>query len=174
MLRKVIALVITSMVVLVLGAGTASANGHHDRSQVLRCKGRAVLTVDPDVGTFSADGREICLGLGLSHLHTEGALTADTTATFDFTITVGHGSSLIGTATTTIVFTDTGFDFTNVETITGGTGRFGGATGSATETGTATADPNDPARFTTAYTRVGSFTVAGCGHHHGGGAAVEA
>jgi hypothetical protein len=61
-----------------------------------------------------------------------------------FILEGAHGDSIIGVAMGSLTFNGHGYDVTETVTITGGTGRFAGATGSATGTGSVILAPGSP------------------------------
>lgn len=108
--------------------------------------GTATLVVtDVDTGTFVIDGREITLPLGPLHFHSDGVFTGPDTFSLATTLTARDGSTFTTTTTGTTTTLSSGDSrFKNQDTVTGGTGRFTGATGSTTTVGISRPDAHDP------------------------------
>ena len=82
-------------------------------------------------------------------------ITGPTTASFTATVVAANGDTLTTSGTNVLTGPTT---FTNFQTITGGTGRFAGASGSFTDTGTNAPDPSNPNGFTITFTSTGTIS----------------
>lgn len=103
--------------------------------------------------SFVAAGVQRFTDLGRSTYHLEGVCTDPTcTSSVSTTTNVAEDGD-------TLTFLETVSDGESSLIITGGTGRFAGASGSATTTGTFTADPSSPLVFTTTFESVGEIIL---------------
>lgn len=115
--------------------------------------GAGYATVANGVITLTVDGTQQLSHLGRSTFHFDGVCTnADCTGYDATTLYVAAN----GDTFTTFVSVTPGSGYT--ETITGGTGRFVGATGAMTETGTTVSDPSNPLAFTTTFKITGTIS----------------
>jgi hypothetical protein len=131
------------LVVAVLGSSPAgAASGGTDRP--LKSTGNGTIVINPNNGTFTLESVIHSAHMGSSTKAGSGTLLSATTTAFQFTDVAANGDTLVGTSTGTIVPTANGFTYTNVDTYTGGTGRFAGASGTSTTTGIGVRDPNNP------------------------------
>jgi len=141
-MRKIAAAlsVVLSLVVLNVGVAVGASNGS-DRPYA--DTGSAVLSIDLGSGTVALAGTRHATHLGIS-TWTASNVLIDASAlplvgvTYDDTITAANGDTLNTTAVATIDTSTLGVSplaFSAFETITGGTGRFEGASGSFTVTG---------------------------------------
>lgn len=118
-----------------LGTATASAaTGGTDRP--LKGEASGTMLIDPNTGTFTIDGHGKATHLGRFQFHTDGQCFSPSCDIFTYTTTYTAANGDTVTASLATSSADSG-RFTNVETVTGGTGRFAGASGTATFTGTA-------------------------------------
>jgi hypothetical protein len=106
--------------------------------------------------TYVIDGTLHYSHFGLSTFHVDGVCTNPdcTTSTFTTTIVAANGD----TSTSSSTSTGTATTFTNLDTTTGGTGRFAGASGTSTTTGTSVTDPSNPLAFTITFTTSGTIS----------------
>jgi len=132
--------VVLSLVVLNVGVAVGARNGS-DRPYA--DTGTAVLSIDLGSGTVALAGTRHATHLG-NATWTAANIVIDASTlplvgvTYDDTITAANGDTLNTTAVATIDITTLGVSplaFLAFETITGGTGRFEGASGSFTVTG---------------------------------------
>lgn len=155
-MRKLAALLIV-LAVSVLGTGEAfgAAKGT-DRPSKGSGSGSGTATVVGGEIRFTIGGTLRLSHLGKSTFHVDGVCTNADCSTSNFTNTVvaANGDTLISSGTTTAP----AFDFTNQDTITGGTGRFAGASGTSTSTGTIVPDPSNPLAFTITFTSRGTIS----------------
>ena len=144
------------IVVALLGTGAASAaKGGTDRP--FKGGGSGTGIVDAATGTYTIDGSGNFTHFGRTQLHVDGVCTnADcTTSTFTFTETAANGDEVTGSSNSS----DDGLGhFTNLDTWTGGTGRFAGASGHTTTTGTSVTDPSNPLVFHLTFTSQGTIS----------------
>jgi hypothetical protein len=132
--------VVLSLVVLNVGVAVGATHGS-DRPY--KDAGAAILSIDLGTGTVALAGTRHATHLGNSTWTASNILIDASTLPFvgvayDDTITAANGDTLNTTAVATIDITTLGLSplaFSAVETITGGTGRFEGASGSFTVTG---------------------------------------
>ncbi len=155
-MRKLAALLIV-LAVSVLGTGEAfgAAKGT-DRPFKGSGSGSGIATVVGGEIRFTIDGTGHFSHLGKSTFHVDGVCTNADCTTFSFTVTIvaANGDTLTGSSTST----GTATTFTNLETYTGGTGRFAGASGTSTSTGTIVPDPSNPLAFTITFTSRGTIS----------------
>jgi hypothetical protein len=148
-MRKIIAASLGLLLLTVLDAGAAlgAANG---TNRPYKDSGSAILSIDLQTLGVALAGTRNATHLGLS-TSTASNVMIDLSGLgqgligviFDDTITAANGDELHTTATSTIDISTLGtgpLAFSSVENITGGTGRFDGATGSFTSTGSVTLD----------------------------------
>ena len=101
--------------------------------------GRLIVT-DPEAGTFIIRGRANVTHLGLVKVRSKGSFTGENTFAFKTTFVAANGDKLKTSSTGESAEPA----FTNHDTVTGGTGRFAGATGQSTTIGTSKPSPTDP------------------------------
>ena len=132
--------VVLSLVVLDVGVAVGASHGT-DRPYT--DTGTAILSIDLGTGTVALAGTRHATHLGNS-TWTAANIVIDASnlplvgVTYEDTITAANGDTLTTTAAATIDISTLGTSplaFLAVETITGGTGRFEGASGSFTVTG---------------------------------------
>ena len=129
--RKLLALLTLLLALTVLSAGVASG-APHGTDRPFRSSGPAAVTVDLNAGL------EISIAGTLNATHmgrtawvaevTSVDLGATITVDYESTLTAANGDTL--TTEAVGVIDGAAFTFTGTEQITGGTGRFAGATGS--------------------------------------------
>jgi hypothetical protein len=142
-MRKLTALlaVVLSLTVVSVGVASGAAKG---TDRPYKDKGSATLDLS-DITNVSITGTRNATHLGKSTWTTSNVVidlsqlgNGIVGVTYDDTITAANGDTLTTTAVATINVSDlTGppLPFSAVETITGGTGRFAGASGTFTVTG---------------------------------------
>jgi hypothetical protein len=128
------AILLTGLVLAVTALSPASAlakAGGTDRP--LRGTGDGITTLELATGSFTSSATEIISHLGKVTSTNSGTIVVTGPGTFatsaDFTIVAANGDELFLTGTGTGTFTPEASDTTFVTTITGGTGRFEGASG---------------------------------------------
>ena len=154
-MRKVFSIFVLVLAVLALSTSIAFAGPNGTDRPFKTTSLSGVGTVDPVTGTFVIDGTAQEAHLGRSTFHVDGVFTGPNTASFTATIVATNGDTLTTSATN---FATGPTTFTNFQTITGGTGRFAGATGSFTDTGTTLLDPSNPTSFTITLTSTGTIS----------------
>jgi hypothetical protein len=143
--RKLVPALVVLLTLLALSTQSAlAAAGGADRPY--KSSGTATTTFtfvnNVPVG-FVIDGTLTATHLGQSTSHSVGAFTGPNTSSYTTTIVSASGDTLtVSSTSTSLPITATTFALTTHDTITGGTGRFAGASGTATATGTATLDPS--------------------------------
>jgi hypothetical protein len=118
--------------------------------------GTAKLTItDAQSGAFIIRGRANVTHLGTVRVRSEGTFSG-TNATFTTKLVAANRDKLKISSTGTLAADGT---FVNHDTVTGGTGRFVGATGQSTMTGTWKPKKNDPSviRLTFSFTGTVSY-----------------
>lgn len=146
-MRKIVATfsAVLLLTMLDVGAAVGAANG---TNRPYMDSGSAVLSFNLIAGTVALAGTRNATHLGLS-TSTASNVAIDLSGlpiiavTFDDTITAANGDELYTSATATIDASTLGVSplaFSDVETIVGGTGRFDGATGSFSSTGSVNLD----------------------------------
>lgn len=153
-MRKPFSMLAVVLAIVALSTGVA-LGGPKGTDRPLKSSGSAISTFDLVNGTFVTDGTAQVTHLGRSTFHLDGVLTGATTSTFTGTIVAANGDTLTTSGTTALTGPTT---FTALETITGGTGRFAGASGTFTDTGTAVPDPSNPNRFSFTFTSTGTIS----------------
>jgi hypothetical protein len=140
--------VVLSLIALIaLSADPAlAATGGTDRPY--RASGTATSSLDVSTFKFRIQGTANVAHLGRSTSLSTGSLTGGTlgctSSSYTSTLTAANGDTVTSESESTSCPVEGTNEFTIVssDTITGGTGRFAGATGSATTTGIATPDPS--------------------------------
>ena len=151
-MRKFFSMLAVVFAIAALSTGVAvGAPGGTDRP--LQVSGSAVNTIDFVNGTFVGEGSAQITHLGRSTIHIDGVLTGPTTSAFTTTVVAANGDTLTTSGTGALTGPNT---FTNLQTITGGTGSFAGATGAFTDTGTFALDPSN--RSTITFTSTGTIS----------------
>jgi hypothetical protein len=148
-MRKIAAAFSALLLLTVFNAGAAlgAANG---TNRPYNDSGSAILSINLATLEVALAGTRNATHLGLS-TSTASNVMIDLSGlgqnligvTFNDTITAANGDELYTTATSTIDISNLGtgpLAFSAVENITGGTGRFDGASGSFTSTGSVTLD----------------------------------
>ncbi len=142
-------------------AATTSAAPKPTTAQPLSGTGTGTLTLSLTTGAATADftGHLSPLGAETGHDNLQFTLTGASTYTYTGTRTfvAANGDKLFSNITGKGTFTSTTTHSTETDTITGGTGRFAGATGTYTETISAVVVS------TTATTQVSRVTAAAHG-----------
>jgi hypothetical protein len=126
------------VVVTVVALSPATAAGKAKRTRPLKGKSMVTAVVDVRTGKGPTDGEFVLTRLGRGTLHADSfgfALTGNT-FTFSDTVTLiaANGDKVFATDKGTGTVTGTGITLAIVGSITGGTGRFAGATGRFTIT----------------------------------------
>jgi hypothetical protein len=158
-MRRLLSFLALALTVAFLsGAPAFAAVNGTDRPLNGSGSGTGVLTLTGGVPTGSTiDGTTIQSHLGLSAFHTVNVITGPTTADTTTTYVLPNGDTVTFSGTSTTVFTGpTTFTFTAPFTVTGGTGRFAGASGSGTVTGTGSFD--SPLTFHLDFTLTGTIS----------------
>lgn len=134
-------------------AALGAAKGGTNRPIKGSGSGTGVASVD---GTYTIDGKGNFSHYGRSTFHVDGVCTnADcTTSTFTNTIVTANGDKVTSSSTSA----GTATTFTNLDTTTGGTGRFAGASGTSITTGTTVADASNPLVFHITFTSRGTIS----------------
>ena len=118
---------------LIPSAAQARARG---TDRPLRGTGDGITTLNLATGSFTSSATEIISHLGKVTSSNSGTIVVTGPGTFatsaDFTIVAPNGDQLFLTGTGTGTFTPEASDTSFVTTITGGTGRFEGASGMTT------------------------------------------
>jgi len=165
-LRKAIVFGVVVLALAVLSPVSALANTETARCPVMG-SGSGTVSVNLPTGTFTSDAKGLSSCSGLVTSHSEGKVTfnPDGTAAGTGTQTVvgANGEELVGTITlASSDVTPTTHTVTIVMTITGGTGRNAGASGTITTIAHVKIDHFDPVTGTvyeTAdYTSTGEIT----------------
>jgi hypothetical protein len=158
-MRKLLSLLALALTVASLSGAPAfgAANGT-DRPLNGSGSGTGVIMLTGGIPTSSViDGTTIQSHLGLSTFHTVNVITGPTTADVTTTYFAANGDTVTFSGTSTSVFTSpTTLTFTAPFTVTGGTGRFAGASGAGTVTGTASL--NSPLTFDLSFTLTGTIS----------------
>lgn len=102
--------------------------------------------------TVVADGTQHFTHLGRSTFHSESVCTNPPTCTSGIGTTVNVAAN-----GDTLIFLETALDGVSTFVITGGTGRFQGATGSASTTGSVVFDPHNPLKFSFTFESLGTI-----------------
>ena len=160
---------LASLLIVILAAATSNTGvafaARHQCTRPFTGSGSGTDTI-PVVGgsTFLVDGTVNTSPLGAGTFHSQGTQNGPTTFTFTTTTVYARG-----TLRSSASGTDTGPNTsTSVTTVTGGTGRFVGATGSTTVTATTSPTP-DPQVRTVTLTFTGTITLRKGPHcNHGG------
>lgn len=161
---KNLMLVALAAIVLSFPASASAAKGGTDRPLKLTSSG--TIVADLATGAFSSEETDLTSHLGTTHTVGSGMLTPTGPTTFDFsgsiTKTAANGDKLFliltGTATTDPA-TGTGLSESH-ETITGGTGRFEGASGTLLGTTTSTLVSTMGAQVTFAFSGSATGTIS--------------
>ncbi len=133
--------------------------GRHENRKAVRLRpfkgsgtGRGTATVRDDGKiTAVADGTQHFTHLGRSTFHNESVCTNPTCTSFiGTTVNVAANGD-------TLIFLETTLDGVSTFVITGGTGRFQGATGSASTTGSVVSDPQNPLKFSFSFESLGTI-----------------
>jgi hypothetical protein len=111
-----------ALVVLPVSASAGAAGA-------AKFKGKGSGTIVLQGTSFTIDGTVKVAKVGAVPFHTEGSLTGARTAAFTTTFTAPNGDTLTTSSTGTARQTRIGRVFITKDTVTGGTGRFAGATG---------------------------------------------
>jgi hypothetical protein len=137
-----------------LGTGVAfgAAKG---TDRPYKASGYATGSINPVSGTFTFDGTEQVAHLGRATLHGEGAFTGPTSTAFTATLVAANGDTLRLSGSGVIT---SGTTSTNLDTITGGTGRFAGASGELTEAVIFAFSPSDPTSVSLTFTGTGTIS----------------
>lgn len=133
--------------------------GRHDNRKAVRLRpfegsgtghGSATVRDDGKITTV-VDGTQHFSHLGRSTFHNESVCTNPTcTSYIGTTVNVAaNGDRLI--------FLETGLNGVSTFVITGGTGRFQGATGGASTTGSIISDPQNPLKFSLRFESLGTI-----------------
>jgi hypothetical protein len=123
-------------------------------------KAKATLTVtDATAGTFNIDGTAKIRNLGDATVHGEGVRTDANSASYSLTITTANGDTITTTSTANGLRVGQAGVFLGHSTITGGTGAFAGATGTATTVGAVKKIKATPGTFKTKIAFRGKITV---------------
>ena len=160
-MRKIAIAISVTLSLLFLDVGMAFGAAH-GTDRPYADAGAAVLSVDLGTLTVTLAGTRNATHLGNSTWTTSNIVIDVSTlpfigVTYDDTITAANGDTLTTTAVATIDASTLGVSplaFSAVETITGGTGRFEGASGSFAVTGSVELD-------LTTFTGVLMFTSTG-------------
>lgn len=140
-----------ALVVLPATAASAGAGGT-DRPFNGSGKGRLIIT-DAQAGTFIIRGTANITHLGLVKVRSTGAFTGPNAYAFTTKLVAANGDK-VKTSSTGV-----GDDpaFTNQDSVTGGTGRFVGATGQSVTAGTSRPKKTDPNVFRLKFTITGTI-----------------
>jgi hypothetical protein len=103
--------------------GAATPTSHQ-----IKGKGAGTLTLNGN-STWAIDGTVKVLNVGPLHFHSTGTTTAAQKITVATTFTAANGDTISTTANGTAKHTRLGRVYITKDTVTGGTGRFAGATG---------------------------------------------
>jgi hypothetical protein len=157
-MRKLASLfMVVAVAVAVLGTGVAvAAADGTSRPIKSRGSGSGLTTLVGGVpATYVIDGTLHGSHVGRSTFHVDGICTNPTctTSTFTTTIVAANGDTLTSSSTST----GTATTFTNLDTNTGGTGRFAEARGHTITTGTSVTDPSNPLAFTITFRSRGTI-----------------
>lgn len=139
----------------ILGTGEAAFGAAKGTSRPIKGSGTGsgYASVTNGVITFTVDGTQRLSHLGRSTFHLDAVCTNADCSGYHATTTYVAAN---GDTFTTFASVTPGSGFT--ETITGGTGRFAGATGTMTETGTTVFDPSNPLAFTVTFQITGRIS----------------
>ena len=151
-MRKVL-ITLACSVLLIAASGPAAVAAAKGSDRAWKASGSADGIFTPSTpGTYTLDGTSNNTHLRRGTFHVDGVCTNSdcSTDTFTFTILAANGDSL----------TASGFSVGGVSyaTFTGGTGRFVGASGAITTTGTSSSDSVNPFRFHFTFTQTGSIS----------------
>ena len=130
---------LSSLMLAVAALSPAAAQGAtNGTARPLKGRSTATVIVNPPAGTGTVDGTILFTLLGKAPYHTDLTGFTVTGNTFAFTGTAtfvaANGDKVFTTIVGTGTVTTTGSESTTVDTITGGTGRFAGASGTFTLT----------------------------------------
>jgi hypothetical protein len=129
---------VSSLVLAVAALSPAAAHGAtHRTDRPLKGTGTATVIVNLATGTGTVDGafRFTHLGKGIFYGDVTSTLTGNTIVNGGTeTYVAANGDKVFTTIAGTGTITSTGIEATNVDTITGGTGRFAEARGTFTVT----------------------------------------
>jgi hypothetical protein len=155
--RKLIAPLTIVLALVALGAQPAlAAPGGTDRPYKASGTATTTFTVVP---AFVIDGTANVTHLGLSRSHSEGVLTGPNTSAYTTTLVAANGDTLtFSSVSSSTQESATTFALFSTDTITGGTGRFAGAKGQDTSTGTATLVSVNPVVFHDTFTSSGTIS----------------
>jgi len=154
MRRLIVSLGLVGALVGLPATGALAAEQGTNRP--LEASGKLRLTItDATAGTFIIRGRTNVTHLGLVRVRSEGVFTGPTTYAFTTKLVAANGDKVKTSSTGATAADGT---FTNHDTITGGTGRFVGATGQTVTTGTAKPKKTDPNIIRLVFTLTGTIT----------------
>jgi hypothetical protein len=140
-MRKVLISVSLLVGLLALPATSAFAVG---TSQTFKGKATATLTItDSTTGAFTIQGNSKIKRLGLTSFTGSGTITSAHKASYTVTWTTPNGDTVTTSSNSRSDKVGKRELFVAVNTITGGSGRYAGATGSATSIGKVRRDATD-------------------------------
>jgi hypothetical protein len=139
MRKLAMALGLVGALVALPATGATGAVGGTDRPFDGSGKARLIIT-DAQAGTFVIRGRAIVNHLGVVKVRGEGTISGNNLS-FTSKLVAANGDKLKTASTGTFAADGT---FVNSDTVTGGTGRFVGASGQSTTTGTWKPKKTDP------------------------------
>ena len=129
-------LIVTSLVLALTAVpSTAAHAGQGTHTHLFAGAGKAKLVVDPDTGTFTIDGKVLATPIGIASVHSDGQFTDANTFELSSTFTNAHGTVTTTTTGQTKDLANGDAKFKNHDQVTGGTGRYAGATGKSTTVG---------------------------------------
>ena len=141
-------LIATGLVLGLIAVPATSAFAATDHQ--FKGKAKATLTVtDETAGTFSIDGTAKIKHIGETTVHGDGVRTDANSASYSLTITTASGDTITTTNTANGLRVGRAGLFHGHSTITGGTGAYAGATGSAASIGVVKKIKATPGTFKT-------------------------
>jgi hypothetical protein len=153
MRRVIVSLGLVGALVVLPATAALAAAGGTARPLDGVGKGRLTLT-DAQAGTFIIRGKANITHLGLVKVRGTGSFTGPTTYAFTAKLVAANGDKVKTSSTGEVV----DGKFTNHDTVTGGTGRFVGATGQSTTTGTLKPKKTDPNVLRLKFTLTGTIS----------------